>query len=120
VIDSSSRCGFLDCMGSPEYQPYFGRSAGAENPSGWKASVWAGLDLRPSRPRLESGTELGPDLEQPERVSKSFGMMVARDGIEPPTPAFSGLRSTTELPGHVSIEPPQAYEGIGFALIVAG
>ncbi len=25
--------------------------------------------------------------------------MVAREGIEPPTPAFSGLRSTTELPG---------------------
>jgi hypothetical protein len=23
------------------------------------------------------------------------GMMVARDGVEPPTPAFSGLRSTT-------------------------
>ena len=27
--------------------------------------------------------------------------MVARDGIEPPTPAFSGLRSTPELPGHI-------------------
>jgi hypothetical protein len=25
--------------------------------------------------------------------------VVARDGIEPPTPAFSGPRSTTELPG---------------------
>jgi hypothetical protein len=25
--------------------------------------------------------------------------VVARDGIEPPTPAFSGLRSTTELSG---------------------
>jgi hypothetical protein len=25
--------------------------------------------------------------------------VVARDGIEPPTPAFSGLRSTPELPG---------------------
>ena len=24
----------------------------------------------------------------------TFGIMVARDGIEPPTPAFSGLRST--------------------------
>jgi hypothetical protein len=24
---------------------------------------------------------------------KSFGMMVARDGVEPPTPAFSGLYS---------------------------
>ncbi len=27
--------------------------------------------------------------------------MVARDGIEPPTPAFSGLRSTAELPGRI-------------------
>ena len=26
-------------------------------------------------------------------------IVVARDGIEPPTPAFSGPRSTTELPG---------------------
>jgi hypothetical protein len=25
--------------------------------------------------------------------------VVARDGIEPPTPAFSELRSTAELPG---------------------
>ncbi len=24
----------------------------------------------------------------------SFGMMVARDGVEPPTPAFSGLHTT--------------------------
>ena len=28
------------------------------------------------------------------KSNKSFEMMVARDGIEPPTPAFSGLRST--------------------------
>ena len=28
-----------------------------------------------------------------------FNLVVARDGIEPPTPAFSGPRSTTELPG---------------------
>ena len=28
-----------------------------------------------------------------------FLNVVARDGIEPPTPAFSGPRSTTELPG---------------------
>ena len=27
--------------------------------------------------------------------AKLFGIMVARDGVEPPTPAFSGLRSTT-------------------------
>jgi hypothetical protein len=26
------------------------------------------------------------------RAAKFFGMMVARDGVEPPTPAFSGLR----------------------------
>ena len=26
-------------------------------------------------------------------LAKSFGKMVARDGIEPPTPAFSGLRA---------------------------
>ena len=33
---------------------------------------------------------------------KFFGMMVARDGVEPPTPAFSGLRSTRRRPksGH--------------------
>lgn len=30
--------------------------------------------------------------------------VVARDGIEPPTPAFSGPRSTTELSGH-GVEP---------------
>jgi hypothetical protein len=29
------------------------------------------------------------------KAAKCFGMMVARDGVEPPTPAFSGLRSTT-------------------------
>jgi hypothetical protein len=28
-------------------------------------------------------------------AAKFFEMMVARDGVEPPTPAFSGLRSTT-------------------------
>ena len=28
-------------------------------------------------------------------ATKFFEMMVARDGVEPPTPAFSGLRSTT-------------------------
>jgi hypothetical protein len=27
--------------------------------------------------------------------AKSLKNMVARDGVEPPTPAFSGLRSTT-------------------------
>ncbi len=28
-------------------------------------------------------------------AAKFFRMMVARDGVEPPTPAFSGLRSTS-------------------------
>jgi hypothetical protein len=42
-------------------------------------------------PLRGSGNVLG-NLEDSER-------MVARDGIEPPTPAFSGPRSTTELPG---------------------
>jgi len=27
-------------------------------------------------------------------ATKFFGMMVARDGVEPPTPAFSGLRES--------------------------
>ena len=29
----------------------------------------------------------------PVRAANRFRMMVARDGVEPPTPAFSGLRS---------------------------
>jgi hypothetical protein len=33
--------------------------------------------------------------EFPLFATKFFEMMVARDGVEPPTPAFSGLRSTT-------------------------
>ena len=32
------------------------------------------------------------------RRAKCFGMMVARDGVEPPPPAFSGLRSTSLSP----------------------
>jgi hypothetical protein len=28
---------------------------------------------------------------------KSFGMMVARDGVEPPTPAFSGLDTAKRI-----------------------
>jgi hypothetical protein len=42
--------------------------------------------------------------------------VVARDGIEPPTPAFSGPRSTTELSGlGITLvvgdrqEPPRVY-----------
>ena len=40
--------------------------------------------------------------------------MVARDGFEPPTPAFSGPRSTPELPGRqeISLAKP-----CGFRLI---
>ena len=33
------------------------------------------------------------------RSRQIYQKMVARDGIEPPTPAFSGPRSTTELSG---------------------
>src|SRR5580704_9445363 len=33
------------------------------------------------------------------RIPQVFWNVVARDGIEPPTPAFSGPRSTTELSG---------------------
>ena len=40
-----------------------------------------------------------------------FFDVVARDGIEPPTPAFSGPRSTTELPGLRS----QQFRGSGVA-----
>jgi hypothetical protein len=29
------------------------------------------------------------------KIWKEKGVLVARDGIEPPTPAFSGLRSTS-------------------------
>src|ERR1700733_11393 len=36
---------------------------------------------------------------EPEAIVNNEVQMVARDGIEPPTPAFSGPRSTTELPG---------------------
>jgi hypothetical protein len=46
--------------------------------------------------------------------------MVARDGIEPPTPAFSGPRSTTELPGlsadlklHCPARIPAVPAGVG-------
>jgi hypothetical protein len=38
------------------------------------------------------GLNLGLDINQ--KAHKSFGMMVARDGVEPPTPAFSGLEKT--------------------------
>src|ERR1700722_4150172 len=41
-----------------------------------------------------SRTECGPGLNVSLEVN-CFGMMVAREGVEPPTPAFSGLRSTT-------------------------
>jgi hypothetical protein len=34
--------------------------------------------------------------------------VVAREGIEPPTPAFSGLRSTPELPGRCRQKPSLA------------
>jgi hypothetical protein len=37
--------------------------------------------------------------------------MVARDGIEPPTPAFSGPRSTTELSGLGNSKDAATYIG---------
>ncbi len=37
--------------------------------------------------------------ETPPKAPELLIWVVARDGIEPPTPAFSGPRSTTELPG---------------------
>ena len=42
-----------------------------------------------------------PSHHREERLQKSLKVkrVVARDGIEPPTPAFSGPRSTTELSG---------------------
>ena len=36
--------------------------------------------------------------EFPSKAAKFFGMMVARDGVEPPTPAFSGLYSLSLNP----------------------
>ena len=45
------------------------------------------------------------------RGKKGVMLMVARDGIEPPTPAFSGPRSTTELPG-LSADKLQFLRGI--------
>ena len=47
-------------------------------------------------------TYLGLGLGLEKVGAQVLWNMVARDGIEPPTPAFSGLRSTPELPGHVS------------------
>ena len=35
--------------------------------------------------------------------------MVARDGFEPPTPAFSGPRSTPELPGQHELSIPDGF-----------
>ena len=40
---------------------------------------------------LRKCNQLQPDRE---KVACKLLKMVARDGIEPPTPAFSGLRST--------------------------
>jgi len=46
--------------------------------------------------RISDATDGG--LESPQMSHKSFGMMVARDGVEPPTPAFSGLYSLSLNP----------------------
>src|SRR6202142_3070882 len=44
------------------------------------------------------------------KCSKLFKRVVARDGIEPPTPAFSGPRSTTELSGLSALQGNDARE----------
>ena len=49
---------------------------------------------------MTEGADPPPDPEsrahihQSKDCSKLLNFLVARDGIEPPTPAFSGLRST--------------------------
>ena len=60
--------------------------------------------------------------EFPPKAAKSFRMMVARDGVEPPTPAFSGLRSTKQTLSSVEItvgliiRATQRQTGLQFAL----
>jgi hypothetical protein len=49
-----------------------------------EAALWPGADWRNPEPAFGEGPE----------SSRGWDRMVARDGIEPPTPAFSGLRST--------------------------
>jgi hypothetical protein len=34
-------------------------------------------------------------MKKGREVTEIIGVVVAREGVEPPTPAFSGLRSTT-------------------------
>jgi hypothetical protein len=48
---------------------------------------------RPIERSVEDDPLNGTKLES--AILQVIGMMVARDGVEPPTPAFSGLRSTT-------------------------
>ena len=69
------------------------------------ALIWMDLDFRELVMYVRrayvcevQGAEV-EDIESsgshPPESRKRFRMMVARDGVEPPTPAFSGLRSTT-------------------------
>jgi site-specific DNA recombinase len=51
---------------------------------------------RDGRPVYKVTGSLSVDVD----AEKCRMQLVARDGFEPPTPAFSGLRSTPELPGH--------------------
>jgi hypothetical protein len=46
--------------------------------------------------------------------------MVARDGIEPPTPAFSGPRSTTELPGQIETIESAQLPAVPFRIVRIG
>ena len=52
--------------------------------------------------KYEEGGEMASENHYGSRRQAIGFKMVARDGIEPPTPAFSGPRSTTELSGQLS------------------
>ena len=51
------------------------------------------LGIAKVRREDDSGPHCGSN--EKGEMRKSLKIMVARDGVEPPTPAFSGLRSTT-------------------------
>src|SRR5579863_97218 len=57
----------------------------------------ASASLREGENRVISPLVVLYGVEHPPTSHRFFNdlMMVARDGVEPPTPAFSGLRSTT-------------------------
>ena len=80
------------------------RLGSAKAPQRRRKLSGAVLTTLPRRPRARqnlSGTALQLSLIFVQLLKR----VVARDGIEPPTPAFSGPRSTTELSG-LGINPP--------------